>query len=203
MSIRNKKIAFSNLKILGLAAVILLAFSGCAVPFQKAETLEKGESEIIVGYTPINSLTVEYDRALTGFSDIGLGVDLVIPFLLHSIGFVSAKQNLLSFNLSNNNYLNLLISGSTGVLLADDELPVYYQGNGMIGLESGEVLITIGGGMLKDPRYSYDLMENKFYDEVYKHLFLGLKIRHFLFQIQFISRGDYGDVANIGMAYCK
>ena len=201
-----KKNKHSNLKIKIVNFVIALALllSGCAVPFQNAETLEKGESEAIIGYSPITNLSIRYDKALDGFTDIGFGLDLNIPFMIHSLGFVSGKRKLISFDLSNDNRLNLLISGSAGVLLAEDECPGYYQANGMIGFGKRATFLTIGGGLLKDPRYTYDYMHNSFSDEVLRHMFFGLKVKHFMIQMQFIFRGEYADeIANFGIAYCN
>ncbi len=204
MGIVKRECVNWKLKVVGLAIVVLLAFSGCAVPFQTAETLEKGESEGIFGYTPLTNLSIIGNWGLTGYTDIGFGLDLNIPFFLHSLGFVSGKQKLLSLNLPNNNSLNLLVSGSTGILLAEDECPNYYQGNCKVGIKGSKTLFAIGGGILKDPRYTYDLWNNSFSEEVFKHLFIGLKNNHLIIQMHFVSRGEYGDdIVNFGIAYCK
>ncbi|MBN1695605.1 hypothetical protein JW879_09475 [candidate division WOR-3 bacterium] len=50
----------------------------------------------------------------------------------------------------------------------------------MVDFGNGEALLTIGGGLLKGPRYSYRYMENEFFDEVYKHIFIGFRIKHFM-----------------------
>jgi len=204
MNSKKKKYVYSKIKIINFVVVLFLLLSGCAVPFQNGETLERGESEGILGYTPLNNLSVIYNWGLTGYTDIGFGLELPIPFMLHTMVFASGKQKLLAFDLSNDNRLNILASGSIGAVLAENETPTYYQCNGMVGFKDSTTLLTIGGGILKDPRYSYDFMGNSFRDEVFRHIFIGFKENHFMIQMQFIFRGEYDDnILNFGIAYCK
>jgi len=204
MKNKIKKIFSSKTKIVNLIIVLVLFIGGCAVPFETAETLERGKSQTIVGYSPINNLTMKANWGITGYTDIGAGLDLVLPYFLHSLASVSAKQKLLSLDLTNEKKFNLLISGSSGILLAENESPGYYQANSMIGFEGKETLLTIGGGILKDPRYAYDFMHNSYDDEVFRHIFLGLKGRKFMMQMQFVFRGEYkGDIVSLGIAHCK
>ncbi len=203
MNIVIKKFVYLKLKVLSIFVIGLLLLSGCAVPFQTAETLKRGKSEAIAGYSPITNLTLKNTWGITGYTDFGFGLDLVIPFFINSLGYVSGKQKLLSLSLPNDNSLNLLMSGSAGMLLAEDECPNYYQINGMVGIKGNTTLLTIGGGILKDPRYAYDIKHNSFRDEIYKHIFIGFKNGNSVIQAQILFREKYGEFANIGIGICK
>lgn len=203
MNIVIEKFIYLKLKVLSIFVIGLFLLFGCAVPFQTAETLKRGKSEAIAGYSPITNLTIKNIWVITGYTDFGFGLDLVIPFFINSLGYVSGKQQLLSLGLPDDNSLNLLISGSAGMLLAEDECPNYYQINGMVGIKGNTTLLTIGGGILKDPRYSYDYMHNSFRDKVFKHILFGLRNGNSIVQAQIIYRGTYGNIVNIGIGIYK
>jgi hypothetical protein len=198
-----EKINHLKLKIPNIIIVLFLILSGCAVPFQNAETLEKGEKEGTFGYTPINNITIKAAWGLTGYTDIAIGCDLCLPIPLPSPGYISAKQKLLSLDLTGNAHLNILVSGSIGTVITNNECPSYYDYNVLVGFKGGSALLTLGGGMLKHPWYSYDFMSNSFSDEVCKQFFIGLRGEKTMMQIQIIFDREKGNFANVGFAILR
>jgi len=89
MNIVKNKLNSLKIKVLHFAIVLFLIFSGCAVPFETAQNLERGQFGI------------------TGNTDLGFGIDM--PFINT---YLSGKQKLFSFG--EDPRFDLLLSGHTG-----------------------------------------------------------------------------------------
>jgi hypothetical protein len=187
--------------VIALLSIIIM-ISGCAVPFQNAEALKRGEKEFISGYSPPTNLSIRINLGVTGSTDAGVGLDIpIIPGLLVN-GFLFGRQKILS--VGSNCPLNLLVSGAYGVILASENAPPYYQYNALLGFNSAVPggLITLGAGRLQDPRYAYDFMNSDFRQEVYNHIFFGVTSGKFMIQGQCIIRDmehSEQNIFNIGV----
>jgi len=168
-----------RIKVLVLLIVIFLLLAGCAVPFETAKTLECGQAELMAGYSAFCNLTAKGNFGVTGSTDLGFGVD--IPFINT---YLAAKQKLFSFG--SNPAFDLLLSGAYG-LVADTDIP-YYHCTLLAGIsdKSGEC-VTVGLGILQDPRYTFDFFGSPVYSRrKFYHAIFGVSNKKFITQFQFI-----------------
>lgn len=183
--------------------IVIIFFLDCAVSFQDARILERGKTEGIVGYSPISNFSLRINHGITGCTDLGGGLDIPIPIPFANI-FIFGKQRL--FSLGREPELNVIATGSYGLLFSEDNPPNYYQYSILAGIDFGaqEPLFTIGGGILQDPRYSYDFMAGDYHEEKFYYLLGGLTTPGgVMMQIQFIDRIDTGSLINFGIGYIK
>ncbi len=107
MNIVKNKLNSLKIKVLHFAIVLFLIFSGCAVPFETAQNLERGQGELMLGYSSMLNLTFKGNFGITGNTDLGFGIDM--PFINT---YLSGKQKLFSFG--EDPRFDLLLSGHTG-----------------------------------------------------------------------------------------
>ena len=159
--------------------ILFLLFVGCAIPFEIAETLDRGQAELMAGYSSFLNLTVKGNFGITGSTDLGFGVD--IPPVN---AYLTPKQKLLS--LGENPRFNLLISGAYG-LLSYTDIP-YYHCTLLTGIDNiGRECITLGGGILQDPRYTFNFLGSPTYSrKKFYHTIIGVSNEKFIMQFQFI-----------------
>jgi hypothetical protein len=179
MKILRKK--FNSYKVKAFVFVILLfiMFSGCAVPFETAQTLERGQGELLLGYSSLVNLTFKGRFGITGYTDLGFGIDL--PFVNT---YLSAKQKL--FSSGGNPSFDLFLSGAYG-LITDTDIP-YYHCTLLAGINDrmGECF-TFGLGILQDPRYTFKLFGSPLYSrETYCHALFGVSGDKVVTQFQII-----------------
>jgi len=198
MNSKNKKSDFSQIKTLGPVVVLFLLFTGCAVPFETANTLKAGKAENIIGYTAPLNVTARTNFGVTGYTDLGIGLDMGghlssdPVFCLYGTG----KQKILSFGRNPN--FNLLVSGAYGVVVTDlnpENIP-YYHYTLLLGMENEINGFLFGIGVLQDPRFSWKIMHEEFSKETYIHAIIGVEIRKMLFQIQTVHKS--GGYINFG-----
>jgi len=193
-----KKNKNSRTKTANLTISLVLLLVGCAVPFETADTKNIGESEIIVGYTVPLNVTARTNFGVTGYTDLGIGLDMGAHlssdpvFCLYGTG----KQKILNFG-GNPNF-NLLVSGAYGLVATDlnpENIP-YYHYTLLLGMENEINGLTFGIGVLQDPRFSWEIMHEEFSKEKYIHAIIGVEIKKMLFQIQTVHKS--GGYINFG-----
>lgn len=199
MKLKKNKRNRSKTKIINLFIVLALFLGGCAVPFETADTKNIGESEIIVGYTIPLNLTARADLGVTGYTDLGIGLDAFGLFLSDDpilCFYGTGKQKILSFGRNPN--FNLLVSGGYGVVVTDlnpENIP-YYHYTLLLGMEDEINGFLFGIGVLQDPRFSWQIMHAEFSKETYIHAIIGVEIKKMLFQIQTVHKS--GGYINLG-----
>ncbi len=198
MDSKKKKCVYSKIKIINFVIVLFLVLSGCAVPFETANTLKAGKAENIIGYTAPLNVTARTNFGVTGYTDLGIGLDMGAHlssdpvFCLYGTG----KQKILSFGRNPN--FNLLVSGAYGVVVTDlnpENIP-YYHYTLLLGMENEINGFLFGIGVLQDPRFSWKIMHEEFSKETYIHAIIGVEIRKMLFQIQTVHKS--GGYINFG-----
>ncbi len=199
----NKKniIPFFKEKSLILIVALFLILSGCAVPFETTDTKNPGESEVIFGYTPPLNFTTRADLGVTGYTDIGVGLEVCGHLSNDPVlcAYVTGKQKILTFG--KDLHYNILISGAYGTVATDlnpENIP-YYHYTLLLGMEDAINGFLFGIGVLQDPRFSWKLMHEEFSKETYIHSVMGVETKKLLFQIQTVHKiKDSGEYISCG-----
>ncbi len=194
MGTKKEKCVRSKIEIINLAIILLLLLSGCAVPFETADTQEMGKFESIIGYTAPLTFTTKANLGITGYTDIGIGLEVGAHLSNDPVlcAYGTGKQKILS--LGKNLHYNILISGAYGVVASDlnpENIP-YYHYTLLLGMEDEISGFVFGIGILQDPRFSWKLMHEEFSQETYIHALMGMETSRFLFQIQTVHQGSSG-----------
>jgi hypothetical protein len=189
---KKNKHSCLKIKIVNLVVALALLLSNCAVPFETADTQEMGKAESIIGYTAPLNITARTNFGVTGYTDLGIGLDMGAHlssdpvFCLYGTG----KQKILTFG--KDPHYNLFISGAYGIVsteLNPEKIP-YYHYTLLLGIEDNDVGLSLGIGILQDPRYSWELMHEDFSKENYIQILMGIEIGKFLFQTQIVYGKD-------------
>lgn len=183
-----------------------MILSGCAVPFETADTLEKGKAEAIIGFTPPLNFATRANFGVSGYTDLGIGLEAGAHLSSDPVlcAYVTGKQKILT--LGKELHYNLLISGAYGVVATDlnPENITYHHYTLLLGMEDTNNVFLFGIGVLQDPRFSWKLMHEEFSKENYIHSLIGIEAGKLLFQIQAVlKRRDYngsgGGFINFGL----
>jgi len=194
MNSKKKKCAYSKIKIINFIVVLFLLLSGCAVPFETANTLNMGKAEGIIGYTLPLNVTARANFGVSGYTDIGIGLEVGGHLSNDPVlcAYGTGKQKILSLGI--NPHYNILISGAYGVVASDlnpENIP-YYHYTLLLGMEDEISGFLFGAGILQDPRFSWKLMHEEFSQETYIHTVMGVETKKLLFQIQTVHKGSSG-----------
>ncbi len=185
-----------------LLASVIIVTSGCAVPFQYAETINRGQAELIVGYSPFANFSFRSNFGITGITDLGFGFDFSYPPNANS--FLFGRQKIFSYGRYPN--FSLVATGSYGKIYGfeGEQPPPYYQYNLLAGFKSSS-LLTIGGGILQDPRYSFDPFGGGFREEIFYNILFGVANKKgVIFQMQgIVDMKSKRIIANFGIGLRK
>ena len=199
MDSKKKKRGCLKIKITNLIIILALFVGGCAVPFETAGTKNVGEPEFIVGYTAPLTFTAKSDIGVTGYTDLGIGLDMAGLFLGNDpvlCFYGTGKQKILSFG--KNPHFNLLVSATCGIVASDlnpENIP-YYRYTLLLGIKDGKnsnIGLVFGIGFMQDPRYSWEIMHEEFSEETHLHTVMGAENKKFIFQIQTAFKGEDSD----------
>ncbi len=179
MKVLRRKFNSCKVKAFVFAILLFVIFSGCAVPFETAQTLERGQGELLLGYSSIANLTFKGRFGITGNTDLGFGIDLPLVNT-----YLSAKQKL--FSSGGNPTFELFLSGAYG-LVTDTDIP-YYHCTLLVGINNESMgCVTFGLGILQDPRYTFNLFGSPLYSrETYYHALFGVSRDKVVTQFQII-----------------
>lgn len=198
----------NNLKIktLNIAVFLFLVSSVYAVPFETARNLERGQGELMLGWSSMFSIAFERNSdileviqgelilgdismpnlsfrsnfGITDYLNLGFGVD--IPFI--SV-YLSGKYKLLSHDGSSG--FDFYLSGAYGT--TDTDTP-YCHCTLLAGLNyRGGECFAFGTGIIRDPRLTFNpfaLGVSDYSREFNAHILLGLSSDIFVSQVQFV-----------------
>ena len=200
MKFKKNKYNCSKTKIVNLFIALALFLGACAVPFETADTKNIGEPEFTVGYTAPLTFTARGDMGVTGYTDLGIGLDAAGLLLSDDpvlCFYGTAKQKILSFG--ENPHFNLLASATYGIVASDlnpENIP-YYRYTLLLGMKGSDkdngTGFVFGIGVMQDPRYSWEIMHEEFSKETHIHTVMGVENKKYIFQIQTAHKGEDSD----------